>query len=185
MSKKITPRQRWILWSLLLCLTLTAAAWLEDEPGADEGAPRKRQAQRLLADPKNATKLAEAPANEWVTRLELPPGPPEKSDTEEPKPVTEQATQPNLFAARSWYVPPPPPPPEKPKAPPLPFKIIGRVIDPQDPVVFVSHQNRHLVLRAGDQIDSQYQVESIDRTRIVFLYLPLKEQQVLSLGAAN
>jgi hypothetical protein len=93
----------------------------------------------------------------------------------------------DLFASKSWYVPPPPPPPApppKPVAPPLPFTFIGRMIEEGQTAVFVSIQDRNQVLRVGDVIQNVWRVDSIDPTNMKLTYLPLNENKYLALGAA-
>lgn len=98
-----------------------------------------------------------------------------------------------------FYLPPPPappprraaPPPEaaapppKPTAPPLPFQFLGKLIDKGTTVVFVSHNGQSLNLKQGDTAADLYRVEQITSTEVVFMYEPLVERQVLSIGAVN
>jgi hypothetical protein len=93
----------------------------------------------------------------------------------------------DLFASKSWYVPPPPPPPQpppKPTAPPLPFAYLGRMIDGGSTVVFVSSQDHNRILRVGDVVDRVWRVDAIEGSRMQFTYLPLNENKYLILGAA-
>lgn len=185
MKTRLTSRQRWLLWGMLLTGTLTAAAWVDGDDG--------EQAAVEAASPRRAGTARQAPraaAETPVDRLELPPAPPPSLFSIELEPPTlaelEAAEPPSkLLATRSWYVPPPPPPPEPPKPPPLPFKLIGRVIEGDEPTVFLEQQGRNIIVAKGTRIDNNYLVDSIDKTRIVFLYLPLKKRQELNLGAAN
>ncbi|MNF50720.1 hypothetical protein D3C84_320220 [compost metagenome] len=99
----------------------------------------------------------------------------------------------DLFAAQSWYVAPPPPPPEAapiaatkatPKAPPLPFKFIGKLDDRQQLQVFLMRGEQVLVVREGDLIDKTYKVQRIDAERMTLVYLPLDIAQSLAVGSA-
>jgi hypothetical protein len=202
-ASRATPatRQRWMLWSLLLALTLSGMAWLDDSDG-DESADTSR-ARRARRPPPNAVAVpapdldvsAASRLAQAVERLELPK--PVKAENSVPANVEKNIpTDPNtpdaaapakLLAARSWYVAPPPSalPPEAPKAPALPFKVLGRIIEGDAPVVFLAHQNRNLIAREGEQLDSTYLVERIEKNRMTLIYLPLAERQYLTLGAVN
>jgi hypothetical protein len=99
----------------------------------------------------------------------------------------------DLFAVQSWYVAPPPAPimaaapsapPAKPKAPPLPFKFIGKLDDSQQLQVFLLRGEQVLVVREGDLIDKTYKVQRIDAERMTLVYLPLDIAQSLAVGSA-
>ncbi|WP_323054944.1 secretion system X translation initiation factor [Dechloromonas sp. A34] len=89
---------------------------------------------------------------------------------------------PDPFRSRSWYVPPPPPPPAKPSAPPLPFEYLGQLVEADERRVFLKHQGQNRIIRVGDVIAGTYAVEACDAGQVVFIYLPLKERQVLATG---
>ena len=95
-----------------------------------------------------------------------------------------------LFAAKSWYIPPPPPPPPPPPAPPppppppapppLPFVFMGRMIDAERLTVFLVKEDRVLMASEGDVIDDTYRLEKIEPRRLTFHYLPLDTMQALA-----
>jgi hypothetical protein len=88
----------------------------------------------------------------------------------------------NLFKARSWLPPPPlPPKPPPPKAPPLPFVYLGQMEEGGRIALFLGRAQGTLIVRAGDGIDGLYRVEEVLPTRATFVYLPLNEQQQLTL----
>jgi hypothetical protein len=93
----------------------------------------------------------------------------------------------DLFAAKSWYVPPPrkPAAPRKPTAPPVPFAYIGRMIEGDSVAVFVSQGVQNRTLRVGDVINHVWRVDAIEATRMKFTYLPLDETKYLTLGAGS
>jgi hypothetical protein len=96
-----------------------------------------------------------------------------------------------LFAAAA-FVPPPPrpakaapvvlPPPPPPTAPPLPFTFVGKRFDSGRWEVFVNRGEQTLIVRAGQTIDANYRVDSIQPPRMVLTYLPLDEKQTLNIG---
>lgn len=91
-----------------------------------------------------------------------------------------------------FRVPPPPPSmesvkpvEEKPVAPPLPIKYLGRIEQDGGVVVLLSHNGKDLTLRSGDGVGGNYKIEEITATLIRFTYLPLNETQILRIGAVN
>lgn len=190
-------RRRWVLWLLLPTVALSALAWF-DESDSPADAKHTRRARRVPTDsaqaPKRetdadaASRLAQA-----VERLELPT--PVKAAKATGSDAADPAASPDaaapaappidLLAARSWYVAPPPPPPEAPKPPALPFKVLGRIIEGDAPVVFLANQNRNYIAREGVWLDNSYLVERIEKNRMTLIYLPLAERQYLTLGAVN
>ncbi len=98
----------------------------------------------------------------------------------------------DLFANRFWDLPPVAvaaapvavqknTPPPVPSAPPLPFKYLGRMVDGAMQVVFLERNQATLSAAAGDQLENDYQVESIAESAVHFIYLPLGTKQVLSI----
>jgi len=95
-----------------------------------------------------------------------------------------------VMGVRDWRPPPPPPPPvvaavEAPRAPPLPFRYLGRLDDERGTQVFLSEGNqpRAHVVRVGDRL-RDYQVESIGPQGMALIYLPLNQKQQLLFGSA-
>lgn len=100
------------------------------------------------------------------------------------------------FTVLSWLPPPPPAPavvapaPEPappPSAPALPFVYLGTLNpDAAKPQVFMSSGDRLLIVSPGEVIDGTYRFESITATGALFTYLPLNQQQVMSVqGEGN
>ena len=91
----------------------------------------------------------------------------------------------NLFASRSWQPPPPPAPKaEAPRAPALPFRFLGKLLQDADVTVFVSQGTVTHLLRKGDVL-ANYRVDDITPLEMTFVYLPLNEKQSLTFGSAN
>jgi hypothetical protein len=165
-----SPRQRGIVLGGLLAVTLAAVAWVsqqaEDEP-VSVAAPVKQ---------KSAAKTAAGGSHLALEKLQ-------RTRTAEDKPTVE-----DVFQAKSWYVPPPPPkpvPPPPPAPPPLPFIYMGKLLEEDKLTVFLTKQNRHYAVKAGDTLDGTYRVESVSAQQVLFTYLPLNMQQTLTLGGAN
>lgn len=166
--KSPSRRQRWLVLGSLLLGTVAAAYFVEDEAAAPLESRR----------PVRKDAGARRQANENLVQAPLSTEPRISST-----PVEEAPTGIDPFRSTSWYVAPPPPPPPKPTAPPLPFTFLGQLIEEDGTRVFVNHQGRHLIIRTGDIIADTYAVEDIAAGKVVFLYLPLKERQVLATGA--
>lgn len=89
-----------------------------------------------------------------------------------------------LFQSKTWYTPPaqqqasslPPPPPS---APSLPFAFIGRMIDGNDVILFLSKNGRQYTVKANDILDDSYRVDKITDNDAVLTYLPMNIQQTL------
>lgn len=96
----------------------------------------------------------------------------------------------DAFSGRSWNPPPPPPPPAPveavrppppPSAPPLPYRFIGMLEQKSDqPAAFLAKGEALHVVKVGDVIDEAYRIESLSPAKVVITYLPLKQQQTLS-----
>jgi hypothetical protein len=91
----------------------------------------------------------------------------------------------DLFPVRSWL--PPPPVAQAapaPKAPPLPFKYLGKVLEEGVVVAFVSEGTRTHLLRKGDALPP-YRVDNVTPQELTLVYLPLNETQRLNFESAN
>lgn len=156
----------------VLALTLIASFWGGDED--DVSQPIERAARTVPRD--SPRQKAPAPV---VLRSELLQR--EAADLEIY----------NIFAARSWYVPPPPPkpprplPPPPPTAPPMPFTYIGKIEEQGRSTVFLSREGTNYSVKQGDQIDGTYRVEEISPQAVILTYLPLNIRQTLPIGANN
>lgn len=175
---KLRPllRQRWRPL-LGLALVVLGAGWLLYSPPVDTP---EAPAPRVAAPPQPAT----------------PPPAPASPAENAPQPAAVPES-PDIFAVRTWEVPPPaetvaeqtaapdapPPPPPPPEAPPLPFRFLGKVEEPGKPtVVFLAREDVVLAVHPGDVIDKQYQVGRLEKDELHFLYRPLKIRQTLSMG---
>lgn len=74
----------------------------------------------------------------------------------------------------------PPPPPPAPVAPALPFTYLGRMVEEDNTVLFLSNQDQSYSVKVNSVLDKNYRVDSINNTEVVFTYLPLNIQQTLS-----
>lgn len=93
----------------------------------------------------------------------------------------------DLFAGKSWFVPPPPVPTPAPKpvAPPFPYVFTGGMRDASHEghtVLFISQGERNFIVRKGETVGAQYRLDDIGETEAVFTYLPLQEKQRMAFG---
>lgn len=165
----MTSLPRRAILGSLLAATLAAAWWVEDEEAA--GAAVEAVGRRQPLTPESLPQ-ASSPMGQTVAIGSPPEG--------EASGSAESAIDP--FRRKTWFVEPPPPPPPRPRAPPLPFRYLGQLQEGGEPRVFIDHQGRHLVIKAGDLIGGSYAVETVGAGQVVFVYLPLKERQVLPTG---
>jgi hypothetical protein len=157
---------RKIVLALALCATVLAS-WI-DLPQQD------------LVEPLQATGTGASARPMPPLRAPLPPStlPAARFLAAQPSP--------DLFAPRHWQPPPASVAPVAvvPRAPPLPFRYLGKVLEEDGVLVFVSQGGLTHLLRRGDQL-ADYKVEQITSAEMTFVFLPLLEKQRLTFGSAN
>lgn len=185
---KLGPRQRWTGLLLALAVTLAATFAIDDEAPEDDRPARhaNRDARRDGAGTAVASTAARGRAAAIAdATTTAPPAAEERAGAAggsgDAVASDEGAPPLDAFRTKSWQ--PPPPPPAKPSAPPLPFRYLGKVVDDGAARFFVARQDAYLTLREGDRIDDQYLFERAERSRLVFLYRPLQQQQFLAVTA--
>ena len=77
------------------------------------------------------------------------------------------------------------PPPPAPVAPSLPFTFLGRMVEEDSTVLFLSKADQSYSVKVNSVLDKNYRVDSINNTEVVFTYLPLNIQQTLSFSRGN
>jgi hypothetical protein len=169
MQPSRTPRSRW-LFAAGCVAALAAASFAGGRDTPDSSNGRWRPTERAEVPAETPPPAALAPI-----RLDL------LARREHAQPSTD------LFSSRSWEesvqrearraVPAGQPPP--PSAPPLPFRYLGRLVDGDRTVVFLTSEDRNYIVRAGDTLESTYAVEAIEDDRVVLTYLPLRARQSL------
>jgi len=165
-----SPKKRWALLLGLLAISMASVFLVQDENAevaqavpAKVAAHEGRRGERKNPDASELQldKLARTSSQEEAT---------------------------DIFSTKTWYVPPPPPkpaPPPPPAAPPLPFVYLGKMIEDGKSLVFLSKNDRNLVVKEGDIIDETYRVESIRPPAMTLTYIPLNMTQTLPIGASN
>ena len=189
-------RQRWLVLGGLLTATLAAAAWVHGNDNANQGVveARERPGSRARADDarRTDTKRNEVPqiaaedtkshirsdSHVQLERLDArnlgklirdPFAIPVRKVTRtKPKPSAP------VIVANAAPLPPP-------RAPSLPFKYMGKLLDGSGTMVFLIHGDRSLVVREGDTIDSVYRLERISENELVLTYLPMDQRQTMDI----
>lgn len=176
----MTPKQRWLIIGGLLFATLAAGYMADDEPAPDEGKKKVAKSAGQIA----TTLGGEGSRTGKDGQKEEPVASPLSFPEQVAAKVTEgeAVTIIDPFRNKSWFIAPPPPPVAKPVAPALPFQYLGKLIEDGEPRVFLNHQGKHLIAKVGDVINATYTVEEIAGGRMIFLYQPLNEKQLLNIG---
>ncbi|WP_338845800.1 hypothetical protein V8J88_19005 [Massilia sp. W12] len=99
---------------------------------------------------------------------------------EAPSASAPQAQAPQQPAARQKK-----PKASPPLAPPLPFQYLGQL--QQDGVTYflLQHGTRFLSVQSGQQIDPHYVLQKAQGNQLHFVYLPLRQEQILKPGDMN
>lgn len=166
----LTIKQRQWFLGLALALTLMAVATMENQDEADSAVV---QPNHLKSYSQQKGKSAgNAQVGEWtlakLNRQRLP------------------ENERNMFASKSWFVPPPPPKAAVPTAPPLPFVYMGKLAEEgQKQIILLSKQNRNYQVREGDVLDNIYRVDEVRPPVLTLTYLPLDIKQTIPIGVSN
>ncbi|MES2564788.1 MAG: hypothetical protein V4637_18995 [Pseudomonadota bacterium] len=139
------------------------------------------------------------------TKAAAPVAAPSPSAAAEPKPKAEkrealslperagfERKDGSLFESRSWQPPPPRPPPAAkagppplPVAPPLPYRLVGRLIQDGNVVLYLGKGDSVLSATLGETVEGVYKVASITDTEISLIYLPLNQTQTLPVAPST
>lgn len=99
-----------------------------------------------------------------------------------PRPMT--SATPSAWASQQPPPPPPPPKrtqPEAPQAPRFPHAWVGRYSDASAQRAVVSGPVSTWVVRAGDVIEGQWRIDSIQNRTMTLTYLPMQQSQTVSM----
>ena len=180
----MTPRNRWILYSAALVLTLIAVRWTGSADRATANVVGPVAANRE-SEPVRPPIVA-APQVVKTSDLDLDRlnRGDHKRPSADPFRTLNWGDAEEAMSLRAQRFEPPPPPPA-PEAPPLPYTFIGRLSERGKTAVFLTIQDRVAIGRVGDTLDGRYRIEAIDERAITFNYLPLeiRQQLVLMPGA--
>jgi hypothetical protein len=189
-------RQRWFVLGGLLAATVAAAAWVHgnDNTSGNVVAARERPSSRTQADDghRTNTKQNDMPriATEGINsdirsdshvQLERLDARTLGKSTRDPFAIPARKVpraQPKLPAPVIVANSAPPP---RPRAPSMPFKYMGKLIDGDETMVFLIHRDRNLVVREGDTIESVYRLDRITDNELILTYLPMNQRQTLNI----
>ena len=184
----ISKKQRsWIL-GIALLLTVAATAAVNSQDDGDIAVVHREVAKNKVPNP------VEVISREQKKEKENLPVPEMSSAlllVDQLKRPAFSETVKDMFPSKSWFVAPPPPkvvagPPPVPTAPPFTYQYIGKMIEEENrSTVFLENKSRIFIVRAGDTIDNQYRVETIDPPLMTLTYLPLELKQTVQIGEAN
>lgn len=99
------------------------------------------------------------------------------------------APQAQLFGPQSWKPTAPKrraksAEPAVPKVPIMPYRYAGKVLHEGRMKIFLAKGDEVFAVRKGDTLDRVYRVQSIEKTRITLLYLPLGRRQTIPVDSA-
>ena len=167
--------QRQLLLTFALVATLLAAFFAPPKPEEELVEAKKVRSAKIADGESQVDATVKKNTEQWIKKRVW---------------ITEKSH--NLFPSKIKPLPPPivfapqvllPPP--KPTAPPLPFVYIGKVIEEGKPTVFVSKQQQNYLLKGGEVIEGTYRVDKVESGRLVFTYLPLETEQVMTFGGKD
>ena len=186
-----TPARRHVVLGAALAATLAATAWVALQP-EDDGAAATALPARRAATPKavptSVPTTASSPASVASAASAAAPAASQGVAPGARQPWAEAS--PAQLAA--WQPPPPPPPPPAPPpapaapppppmAPPLPYQMIGRVVEGGDAqaveVALLAGPNSALSVQRGDVIDGQWRVEQVSTRGVSLIWLPAQLPQ--------
>lgn len=162
-------QRRWLLGGAL-ALTLSAVAAIQGEDETDSSLVQAGTAKARQNTPKGEVDVERTESNTLLkmNRQRLP------------------KNEKDMFAGKSWFVPPPPPKAELPTAPPLPFVYMGKLAEEGEKmVILLTKQNRSYQVREGDVLDNTYRVDEVQPPVMTLTYLPLNIKQTIQIGVAN
>ena len=164
------PRTLLLYGVLALTVAASVLDWyadgLQDAPATDAATPSARSSVPVL--PRSRPHQAADGAASTV----LP---------ESERPVRLEPMASNLFAVHSWLPPAPKPVAQLPRAPALPFKYLGQMVQDGETLAILDHASLTHLARKGQVIGS-YRIDDIGARDIRFTYLPLSETQRLTFG---
>ncbi len=177
---KSKPRQR-LIW-LMLAFGLLLAAERMVSFASEGGAP--------VRAPRPAADAAVAPAASAAAEGSDVAGGLRWQRLAERERATQNATLSDPFAAappaRAPVAAPTPVPvvEAKPPLPPFSYRYFGSLLDDGVRTAFFTRNERVLRVRAGDTVDGQFRVDTLDEAQLALTHLASGERLVVSLGSA-
>jgi len=170
----VTATRRWILWSVLLAGLVGLIAFDRNKPQIGsivDVAPRHASLQRGSDTAGSPRARAETPMILAIRPRTLP------DKVDDAFPVRDWSPQ----RVRAVKLGPPP----KAVAPRLPFTVLGKKLEDGMWQVFLSRDERILVVKTHDTIDNAYRVDEIRPPVMTLTYLPLQQRQLVAIGGGE
>ena len=171
----MTATRRWVLWIVLLAGVVGLIAFERKAPQVGsivEVAPRR------ASGPSGSDAAAGSSTDRGAAAMILAIRARTPSDKID-----------DAFPVRDWRSPPPSAvkrgPPPKPVAPLLPYTVLGKKLEDGAWQVFLSRNERILVVKTLDTIDNAYRVEEIRPPVMTLTYLPLQQRQTVAIGGGE
>lgn len=157
-----------ILFTVLLGIVVILVVDSDD----DAGSPRR--AQPVVGQRETSKDAEETRADKGAGRYALPDRPA----------LSAQHAQ--LFGAQSWQpkISSRAAKPVAPRVPAMPYRYAGKVRHEGQTKVYLAKGNEVFPVRKGDTLDGGYRVQSIEKTRIRLLYVPLGRMQTIPVDSA-
>ena len=166
--------RRMFLWALLFAISLSCLAQGTTSNAPGVGAPVTPPAGSPVMQPAISPLSSTRIDNSAVVIVQPP-------SNLEPQPV-------DIFSVRTWQPASSPVGlksdlPPKPQAPPLPFRFLGKINEPEKELIFLlTRGERVLSVNVGQVINGTYLVEKYAAGRLYFIYKPLKVRQSILVG---
>lgn len=168
-------------------LLVAAAIWLPDETGDLVAVAARDAGLAVPAQEGPALGRHQTAANQDVS------GAPEVQRIRSR--IAEEASDAGIFAVQSWLSPqsaaPPPPPPTPaqpraqvtPRAPAMPFAVVGRYEEAGSSVYFLTLNNDALVARVGETLAQDWHVKAADATALTLEHRPTRQAHRIAWSA--
>jgi hypothetical protein len=159
--------------AILFTILLGIVVYLVVDSADDAGSPHRAQpvaAQRPAGKDANTDTSVEKIAGRYA----LPDRP------------ALSAPHAQLFGAQSWQakMPQRAAKPMAPRVPAMPYRYAGKVLHEGRTKVYLAKGNEVFPVRKGETLDGAYRVQSIEKTQIRLLYLPLGRVQTIPVDSA-
>jgi hypothetical protein len=164
-------QRRWLIWGILLALTIGAILYPVDNDTQVVSAVHAGPAPIQLA-------LAETPLTRSPDQE-----PPKEADPFAPRRWQAQPLPSTTKVEPVSAIPVAPPIPQGP--PPLPFRYMGSLNDDGQQVVYLSRGEQMLLARHGEVLEGAYKVLAVSSQRIEFEHLATGEKQSLAIANPN
>lgn len=173
----------WLKWTLIV--TLGLSAWAILFPAQDAHMPPGSIAEALSpAAPASTETLTNSPPAPLMMNMAAVVSPSVALSSQLPVTLPQPSLEPANFDPFVGVKPPAPPPapvvvaplpaPLVPQAPPLNYRFMGRVVDPDGKTqIYLSRADKDVLVAKGTHLDEGYDVEGVKPDAVLVYYPPL------------